>query len=78
VLYHGNRVEVELVSCDPMAPNREVAWRMSNGGKCLGSYCSGLRSFLFFGPGVEQAAQQDELAEVVGVVVKEQDGFGGQ
>lgn len=33
---------------------------------------------LFFGPSVQEAAQKDNLAEVVSVVVDEEDGFVGQ
>ena len=33
---------------------------------------------LFFGPGVQEAAEENELAEVIGVVVDEENGFGSE
>lgn len=61
-----------------LRPYRHDLTSLALTGRRAGYRRRGSPLFLFFGPGVQQAAEQEELAEVVSVVVKEQNGFGSQ
>jgi len=65
------------LSSDP-GSDGSLPFQLNAGREILGQFPVARSRALFLGPNVEEAAKQDELAEVVGIVVNQQNGFVGE